>query len=130
MTLLWSIIRSGSSHVPPACIFLIYEYCQYFRRDMKEKTEISGELREMMAELRGKYHVKKIGIFGSFSKGRQTEQSDLDLVVEFEQPIGMMAFVHLRNRIADRLGIRVDLVTPDGLHPLIRDRVMHEVVYV
>jgi predicted nucleotidyltransferase len=97
---------------------------------MRERTEVRDQLRDMMAELRGQYHVKKIGIFGSFSQGRQTEQSDVDLVVEFDQPIGMMAFAHLRNVIADRLGIRVDLVTPDGLHPLIRDRVMREVVYV
>jgi len=97
---------------------------------MREKTEIMDQLRDMMAELRGQFHVKKIGIFGSFSRERQTEQSDVDLVVEFDQPIGMMAFVHLRNQIADRLGIRVDLVTPDGLHPLIREQVMRELVYV
>jgi len=97
---------------------------------MKERAEIVEQLRDMMADLRREYHVRKIGIFGSYSSDRQTEKSDLDLVVEFEQPIGMMAFVHLRNGISDRLGIRVDLVTPDGLHPLIRDRIMHEVVYV
>jgi hypothetical protein len=97
---------------------------------MRSQSEILGQLREMMAELRVQYHVRKIGIFGSYSKERQTTDSDIDLVVEFDQPIGMMAFVHLRNRITDRLGIRVDLVTPDGLHPLIRDQVMHEVVYV
>ncbi|MCX6689916.1 MAG: nucleotidyltransferase family protein [Methanoregula sp.] len=84
----------------------------------------------MMAELSVQYHVQKIGIFGSYSKECQTQESDLDLVVEFDQPIGMFAFVHLKNRIAERLGIRVDLVTPAGLHPLIRDQVMHEVVYV
>ena len=84
----------------------------------------------MMAELSVQYHVRKIGIFGSYSKECQTQESDLDLVVEFDLPIGMFAFVHLKNRIEDRLGIRVDLVTPDGLHPLIRNQVMHEVVYV
>ena len=104
--------------------------CEYSRRDMKKKSEIVEELQGLMAELRKEYHVKKIGIFGSYSLDRQTDKSDLDLVVEFEQPIGMMAFVNLRNLIADRLGIRVDLVTPAGLHPLIRDHVMHEVVYV
>jgi predicted nucleotidyltransferase len=51
-------------------------------------------------------------------------------MVEFDQPIGMMAFVHLKNLIADRLDIIVDLVTPDGLQLLIRDQVMHEIVYV
>jgi predicted nucleotidyltransferase len=97
---------------------------------MREKTEIIDQLRDMMAELRGGYHVKKIGIFGSFSHGHQTEESDVDLIVEFDQPIGMMAFVHLRDLIANRLGLRVDLVTSEGLHPLIRDRVLHEVIYV
>lgn len=97
---------------------------------MKENTEIVKQLRDMMAELHREYHVRKIGIFGSYSAGRQTDTSDLDLVVEFDEPIGMMAFVHLRDAISGRLGIRVDLVTPDGLHPLIRSQVMHEVVYV
>jgi len=84
----------------------------------------------MRHELREQYHVKRIGVFGSYSRNDQTKESDLDLVVEFDQPIGMMAFVHLRNLIADRLNLKIDLVTPDGLHPLIRDQVLHEVVYV
>ncbi len=41
----------------------------------------------------------------------------------------MMAFVHLKDLLSRRLNLRIDLVTPDGLHPLIRDQVMHEVVY-
>lgn len=97
---------------------------------MRNTSEILDTLRDMRAELREHYHVSSIGIFGSYSRKHQTEQSDLDLVVEFSKPIGMMAFVHLKNLLSDRLAIRVDLVTPDGLHPLIRDQVMHEVVYV
>ncbi len=97
---------------------------------MRTRSEILGQLREIRNELAVQYPIRKIGVFGSYSRDRQTDESDLDIVVEFDQPIGMMAFVHLKDRIADRLGIRVDLVTPDGLHPLIRDRVMHEVVYV
>lgn len=91
---------------------------------------ILDKLRSMRHELRERYHVRNIGVFGSYSRKDQTDQSDLDLVVEFDQPIGMMAFVHLKNLISDRLNLRIDLVTPDGLHPLIRDRVLHEVVYV
>jgi uncharacterized protein len=97
---------------------------------MRDTSEILEKLRELRHELKEQYHVRNIGIFGSYSRKHQTEQSDLDLVVEFDQPIGMMAFVHLKNLISDRLKIKVDLVTPDGLHPLIRDQVMHEVVYV
>jgi uncharacterized protein len=111
-------------------ISLIYLECQYSLRIMRNTSEMLDTLRSMRHELAERYHVRSIGIFGSYSKKHQTEQSDLDLVVEFDQPIGMMAFVHLKNLIADRLDIKVDLVTPDGLHPLIRDQVMHEVVYV
>jgi hypothetical protein len=114
----------------PLSISLIYLEGQYSLRIMRDTSEILDTLRSMRHELAARYHVRRIGIFGSYSKKHQTEQSDLDLVVEFDQPIGMMAFVHLKNLIADRLDIKVDLVTPDGLHPLIRDQVMHEVVYV
>jgi predicted nucleotidyltransferase len=97
---------------------------------MHQTNEIIEKVRGMQQELYEKYHVTRIGIFGSFSQGGQTEKSDLDLVVEFERPIGMMAFVHLKKQIAERIGIQVDLVTPDGLHPLIRNAVMREVIYV
>lgn len=97
---------------------------------MRDISGIRDQLRDMRDELREQYNVRSIGIFGSYSRSHQTEQSDLDLVVEFDRPIGMMAFVHLKNLISDRLNIRVDLVTPDGLHPLIRDQVLHEVMYV
>lgn len=97
---------------------------------MRNTSEILEQLRGLRLELREQYHIRNIGIFGSYSRKSQTEQSDLDLVVEFDQPIGMMAFVHLKNILSERLNIKVDLVTPEGLHPLIRDQVMHEVVYV
>jgi len=97
---------------------------------MRDTSEILDQLRGMRHDLKEQYHIKNIGIFGSYSKKLQTEQSDLDLVVEFDEPIGLMAFVHLKNRISNQLNINVDLVTPEGLHPLIRDQVMHEVVYV
>lgn len=96
---------------------------------MKKTPVILGQLRDMKQDLKERYHVRNIGMFGSFSRNEQGRTSDLDLVVEFEQPIGMMAFVHLRDLLSERLGIKIDLVTPEGLHPLIRDRVMHEVLY-
>ena len=102
----------------------------YSIRNMRDTSDILDQLRGMRHELQERYHIRSIGIFGSYSRKHQTEQSDLDLAVEFDQPIGMMAFVLLKNMISDRLNIKVDLVTPDGLHPLIRDQVMHEVGYV
>jgi predicted nucleotidyltransferase len=102
----------------------------YSIRNMRDTSDILDQLRGMRHELTERYHIRSIGIFGSYPRQHQTEQSDLDQVVEFDQPIGMMAFVHLKNMISDRLNVKVGLVTPGGLHPLIRDQVMHEVVYV
>ena len=111
-------------------VSLIYLKDQYSFRTMRDTSAILDQLRVMRHELQERYHIRSIGIFGSYSRHHQTEHSDLDIVVEFDQPIGMMAFVHLKNLISERLNVSVDLVTPDGLHPLIRDQVMHEVVYV
>ena len=97
---------------------------------MKTKSEISGQIQGIREDLHQRFHVKKIGIFGSYSREEQREGSDIDLIVEFDIPIGIMAFVHLRNLLEETLGMRVDLVTPDGLHPLIREQVMRDVVYV
>ncbi len=109
-------------------VWTAYRHIEIF--EMRSQAEIKALLREMLPELSVQYHVRKIGIFGSYSKDCQTPKSDLDLVVEFDQPNGMFAFVYLMHGISDRLSTRVDLVTPSGLHPLIRDQVMSEVVYV
>ena len=97
---------------------------------MRDTSVILEQLRSLRQELKERYHVRSIGVFGSFSRNEQTGKSDLDLVVEFDQPVGMIAFVHLKHLLSDRLRMKIDLVTPEGLHPLIRDQVMHEVVYV
>lgn len=97
---------------------------------MKTTSDIIEHVRNLQGELRHRFHVRKIGIFGSYSREQQKEGSDIDLIVEFDEPIGMITFVHLKVYLEDSLGMRVDLVTPDGLHPLIRDQVMREVVYV
>jgi len=96
---------------------------------MQDTAGILEQLRGMRHELEEQYHVRRIGIFGSYAKKAQTDESDLDLVVEFSRPIGMLAFVHLKDMLSQKFNLRIDLVTPDGLHPLIRDQVMHEVVY-
>jgi predicted nucleotidyltransferase len=115
---------------------MLRPHCSYMRsantpsQIMKNTSEILDQLRGMRDELLEQYHVRRIGIFGSYSRKNQNEQSDLDLIVEFDRPIGMMAFVHLKNLLSDRLSLPIDLVTPDGLHPLIREQVLHEVLYV
>ena len=76
------------------------------------------------------YSVKKIGLFGSVARNEQTRQSDIDLLVEFSKPVGFVTFMRLENFLSERLGERVDLVTPDSLKAVIQQDVLSEVIYV
>jgi hypothetical protein len=89
--------------------------------------------RTIAAELgtpRREYSVERIGLFGSYARGEQSQGSDVDLIVAFEQPIGLFRFVRLRDYLSKRLGARVDLVTAAALKPGIRERVLKTVQYV
>lgn len=76
------------------------------------------------------YGVKKLGVFGSVSKGENIESSDIDLLVEFSKPIGLFKFIELEDYLSELLGKKVDLVTKNALKPAIKDDVLRDVVYV
>ena len=97
---------------------------------MRSKEEIIKILKKEFPVITDKYGVKKIGIFGSYARGEQNIRSDVDILVQFEKPIGFFKFFSLENYLAEKLGVKVELVTEDALKPLIKPRVMKEVVYV
>ena len=97
---------------------------------MKTKEEIINILKKELPFLKEKYGINKIGIFGSYSKEMQDEKSDLDILVQFERPIGFFDFITLEDYLTEKLGIKVDLVTEDALKPVIKPYVMKEVMYV
>ncbi len=92
--------------------------------------EILTILKDRSNELHDRFKVRRIGVFGSTVKDQRRPDSDVDILVEFEIPISGFLFVHLRDYLSECLGVPVDLVTPPGLHPLLKDRIMQEVVYV
>jgi predicted nucleotidyltransferase len=69
-------------------------------------------------------------MFGSYARGEQRAKSDLDVLVEFEEPVTLFNLVRLENELAARLDIDVDLVTRDSLNPGIEARVTDDIVYV
>ena len=80
-----------------------------------------------MPELRER-GVSSIALFGSVIRGEERPDSDVDLLVEFGRPIGLFAFVGLRDYLQRILGRPVDLATPDALKPHVRERVLAESV--
>ncbi len=96
---------------------------------MKSKEEILKLLKKEVPCLKEKFKVKSIGIFGSYVRGEQTKTSDIDMLVEFGAPVGFFKFIELEDYLSEKLGAKVDLVTPDALKPLIKLHIMEEAVY-
>lgn len=74
--------------------------------------------------------VKDIAIFGSVARGTASASSDIDILVEFRQPIGLFEFIRFKILLEQWTGKTVDLVTPDALHPALRQRILDEAIYV
>lgn len=96
---------------------------------MLTKNEIKNRIRNNSDILR-KYHVNKIGIFGSYVKETQKPESDIDLVVDFSDSVTLFQYVHLVDSITGFLNQKVDLVTVDGIKPMIKEKVLKEVEWV
>ncbi|HDH31285.1 MAG TPA: nucleotidyltransferase [Candidatus Wolfebacteria bacterium] len=92
--------------------------------------EIREKLNNQLPTLKSKYHVKKMGVFGSFAKGEQSKGSDIDILVEFDLPIGFFDFIRLENYLSKTLHIKVDLVSKKALKPAIKKDILKEVTYV
>ena len=97
---------------------------------MKTFEEIKEILQKHKDELKEQYGLKEIGIFGSYVKGEQNEERDLDILIELEKPIGFVKFMKLENALSRLIGIRVELVTKKALKPYIGQRILQEVEYV
>jgi predicted nucleotidyltransferase len=80
--------------------------------------------------IRERYHVKRIGVFGSFARGGGKEGSDVDVLIEFEEDHETFDnYMELKYFLEDLFGRKVDLVTADALRPQLKDDILREVVY-
>jgi predicted nucleotidyltransferase len=85
------------------------------------------KLHKMLPELKEKYHVSYLGIFGSYVRGEQKPESDLDVLVEFSKTPTIFKFVNLENYLSDAPGVKVDLVMKDALKPNIGNYILNDV---
>lgn len=95
---------------------------------MKSLEEIKTILQQHKEELRAKYQVKEIGVFGSYVRGQQRKRSDVDILVEFEVVPGLLKFIELENYLSQLLGMKVDLVRKKSIREELRERILGEVV--
>lgn len=96
---------------------------------MKPQQNITHRLKAFKPLLAEKYYVSKIGLFGSFTTGKQRPDSDLDILVEFSRPLGLFEYIDLKNFLSHKLNIPVDLVNKKSLKPNIGKYINRQVIY-
>jgi len=84
------------------------------------------EIKIILIKVLGKYGVKKAALFGSVVKGEVTEESDIDLLIEFEGRKSLLDLAGLKLALQELLRRRVDIVTYKSLHPLLKERILSE----
>ncbi len=93
--------------------------------------EMTDRLRQTLPNLRQRYGVRHLWLFGSYVRAEQTENSDLDLLVTFDNPhLSLIQFIQLEQELSTLLGVKVDLVEREALKPTIGRRILQEVVAV
>jgi predicted nucleotidyltransferase len=95
-----------------------------------QRDNVLKILAEHRDELHQRFDVKSLALFGSVARGEATETSDVDLLVEFERPVGLFHFFTVQHYLEDILGVaQVDLVMPDALHKELKEGILREAIH-
>jgi len=100
---------------------------------LREGKSLSDQMQPVREKIIGILHrndVKKASFFGSIVRGEMTEESDVDLLVEFEGKKSLLDIAHLKNELEDAISRRVDVLTYKSLHPLLKERILAEQVQI
>jgi predicted nucleotidyltransferase len=96
---------------------------------VKTREEIERLLRLHLPELRRRFKVRRIGVFGSVVRGDQRSRSDVDILVEYSETPSLLAIVALKRHLTEMTGEKVDLVPASALKPAYRQTILDDVVY-
>lgn len=97
---------------------------------MKTLQEIISILKDHKRELEEKYGVIDIEVFGSYARGEAGESSDVDILVEFKEPVGLLTIAKLQIELSELLGVEVDLIPKNSLRKELWEHVSKEAVKV
>jgi uncharacterized protein len=96
---------------------------------MKTLEEIKSLLVRNKSRFSQEYGVTELAVFGSYSRNSQTEESDIDILVDFDQPVGL-EFIELAIELEKILDLKVDLVSKNGIKPRYFEVVKEDLIYV
>jgi uncharacterized protein len=96
---------------------------------MKQK-DILATIEKQKSVLANEFGVRSLALFGSFARQTANRQSDVDILVEFNRPVGLFEFARLKIYLEKKLGREVDLVTSEALRSEMRNIILREAVHV
>lgn len=95
-----------------------------------KRDEVLSKLQAQQKDLVERYQIASLSVFGSVARNEAHADSDVDLLVEFAQPVGLFQFIELQQHLETILGSKVDLGTPRSLKPRFKARVLEEAIRV
>ena len=95
-----------------------------------KQEDVLQILRQKSAELTKQFSVQSLSLFGSVARNTATQASDVDLLVEFNRPVGYFGLFALQDYLEKLLGCSVDLGTPNSLKPYVKERIEGELIRV
>jgi len=87
-------------------------------------------LHELKPVLKKRYKIESVEIFGSYARGTQTHESDIDLLVTYSETPDIVGVNNIKRFLKRKLGVKVDLISKKYINPLIKDRVLKEAITV
>ena len=108
-------------------MFVLYNLIMARTYSLNEILEILRQHIPMLAE---RYSVEKLEVFGSYVRAEQKKDSDLDILVTFDDVPSLLTFIAIENYLSDLLGVKVDLVMKDSLKPKIGKHILREAIPV
>ncbi len=94
-----------------------------------ERDKILAQLKSHKRQLK-KFGIRSVSLFGSVARNQERKRSDVDLLVDFERPIGLFEFARLKLYLEELLSRKVDLVTPEALRKEFRESILKEAIRV
>ncbi len=112
-----------------------YQGCPPFCRTvsgdtMQTLSQIITTLQQHKKTLHDRYKVQRLGVFGSYVRGDIHSGSDVDVLIEFYEPVSLLGLVSLENYISSILGIKADVVPEEDLRAELKDKVLQDVIFV
>ena len=96
---------------------------------MTDREEIIDLLKSLKSDLSARYKVRSIGVFGSFARREARADSDVDILVDFNEGADLFDLIELSQYLEEKIGRHVDLATPKALRPELRNGIYRDVVY-